>query len=294
MKQIKKEVTIVVLICCLTLIIEVNPVKARGEQITINQSSVQQGGLIKVTAPYKMKQMQILFGGNSYSFRAEEGQSISLLPVSYWLQTKKYRLTVIDKEGQVLKKWAIDVQDGDFAKSYLTVDEENKKKVKPTDPKRQKRRKRDKELVYQARAVSSSNRLWERSFIPPIAEGRISTRFGATRYHNGKLANRHSGIDIAVDQGTPIKATNAGKVVLADDLLATGNTIIIDHGWNVFSSYLHCSELKVKVGDKVERGEVIALVGDTGFSTGSHLHWSISIGRVFVNPNQFLKLKLSN
>ena len=288
----KKEKTVIVLLLGILLLNGLTSAVAVSEKITINKANVKQGGLIKVTVPYDLKEGQVLFAGNDYDFKTEKNKAVTLVPVSYWLETKRYKLSVVNKEKQVLKKWSINVQDGDFDKSYLKVDKENQEKVKPTDPKRQKRRKQDKKLVYQARIASSSERLWTKSFIRPIAKGRVSTGFGATRYHNGNLANRHSGIDIAVPAGTPIKATNAGKVVLADDLLATGNTIIIDHGWNIFSSYLHCSELKVKRGDKVEQGAVIGLVGDTGFSTGPHLHWSMSIGRTFINPADFIRLKL--
>jgi murein DD-endopeptidase MepM/ murein hydrolase activator NlpD len=146
-------------------------------------------------------------------------------------------------------------------------------------------------LVQAARAKSNRDRLWSNNFIWPL-KGRLTTDYGATRYHNNKLANRHNGIDIAAPIGSPVIASNAGQVTLAADLLVTGNTIIIDHGWNIYSSYLHLSELSVETGDHVLKGEEIGKVGSTGFSTGPHLHWSISYNRIFLEPRNFLDLKL--
>lgn len=91
-------------------------------------------------------------------------------------------------------------------------------------------------------------------------------------------------MDIAAPRGTPIKATNTGKVELAMNLILTGNTIVIDHGLGVFSVYFHCDTLDVKEGQMVERGEEIATVGSTGFSTGPHLHWTMSIFDQNIEP----------
>ena len=256
------------------------------EEISISQTSLYQGSFIEITAPLELSEAKVVFANNTYNFWLEEKKAIALIPVSYWLEPGEYLLSILDNQGLKLKEWSINLKDGQFDSSYLTVSRENREKVRPTDPKRQKRQEQERQLVYQARSTTSSKRLWTKDFKWPL-EGRRTTGFGATRYHNGVLANRHNGIDIAAVEGTAIKAVNCGKVVLADNLLSTGKTIIIDHGWNVFSSYLHHSKLKVSVGDKVERGQVIALVGETGFATGPHLHWSMSIGRTFVNPEDF-------
>ena len=275
----------------ITFVFAVPKIEVSAAEFAVNNKQPRQGSLLKITAPAELKSGKVVLRGKSYPLHREDGEQIALLPISYWVKPGEHKLTVVDKDGTTQQQWTIQVQVGEFTESYLQVDEENEKKVNPTDPERKKRKQREQKLVYQARMESSSRRLWSGSFQEPV-EGQVTTDFGATRYHNGELANRHSGIDIAAVEGTPIKAVNSGRVVLAHNLLRTGKTVIIDHGWNVFSSYLHCSELKVKTGDQVKRGEVIGLVGDTGFSTGSHLHWSISVGRTFVNPRDFLDLGL--
>ena len=121
------------------------------------------------------------------------------------------------------------------------------------------------------------------------AEGKLTTPFGYQRVVNGVPANRHAAIDIANKTGTPIWASNHGKVVLADSLYLTGNTIIIDHGLNVFSIYAHMSKLEVKTGQEVKQGQVIGQMGTTGFSTGPHLHYGMLIGNTYVNPQPFFE-----
>ncbi len=259
--------------------------------ISIAPGDVSQGELVKIELKEEVPGGEVVFAGESYSLHTYNGNGTALIPVSYWLEPGEYTLSIFSADGTPIDKLSLSVTEGNFSESFIEVDEEMEEQIDPEAPEKQKRRERDRELVYEARSDSSEDRLWQKSFRWPL-EGRITTEFGATRYHNGELANRHNGIDIAAPQGTPVKSTNRGRVVLARDLLATGKTVIIDHGWNVFSSYLHFSELKASKGDMVEKGDVIGLVGETGFATGPHLHWSMSVKRVFVDPEDFLELDI--
>lgn len=143
-------------------------------------------------------------------------------------------------------------------------------------------------FTNQAKSKTSPAPLWESSFIMPV-EGRISTEYGLIRYINGVVSGRHSGLDIAAPRGTPIKAANSGVVNLSRGLYVTGNTVIIDHGLGLYSSYSHLDKLYVQEGDAVKKGDILGEVGSTGFSTGPHLHWTISIRNTFTNPWLFLK-----
>ena len=116
-------------------------------------------------------------------------------------------------------------------------------------------------------------------------QGNITSRFGsreAIRDHS------HKGLDIAAKTGTPIKAAADGKIKYADTMSGYGNLIIIDHGNGITTYYGHCSKLYKKEGQKVKAGDVIAAVGNTGNSTGSHLHFEIRKIGVFVNPANYL------
>jgi len=144
----------------------------------------------------------------------------------------------------------------------------------------------DQKKVNEARSRSAETFLFDSPFLKPI-EGRLSTPYGYTRYINGKLSSTHNAIDLAAPEGTPIAATNDGVVVLAEELYLTGLTIYIDHGMGLFSQYAHLSELHVSAGDTVKKGDVIGLVGSTGFSTGPHLHFTFWVHNTPANPDLF-------
>ncbi|NOU98063.1 peptidoglycan DD-metalloendopeptidase family protein [Paenibacillus sp. LMG 31456] len=151
----------------------------------------------------------------------------------------------------------------------------------------------DQKKIDLARSKSEPEFLFSSPFIQPI-EGILTTPYGYTRYVNGKLDSSHMAIDLAAKTGTPIKATNDGIVALAESLYLTGNSIYIDHGMNLFSQYAHLSELKVKTGDHVKQGDIIGLVGTTGFSTGPHLHFTFWAHNMQANPNLFFNTKPFN
>ncbi len=116
-------------------------------------------------------------------------------------------------------------------------------------------------------------------------QGRISGRFGNARVYNGQPGSGHSGMDIAVPQGTPVKAPADGVVTFAaPDLYLTGGTVLLDHGHGISSNFLHLSRIDVKVGDVVKQGDVIGAVGMTGRATGPHLHWGMSWFDVRIDP----------
>lgn len=142
-------------------------------------------------------------------------------------------------------------------------------------------------VVKPARTITEPTKLWEGEFIMPTA-GRLTTDFAQSRYVNNEItSSRHSGIDLAAPSGTPVLAPNNGKVTLAaPGLLSTGNTIVMDHGMGLFTSYYHLNTMKVEVGDIVSKADVIGTVGTTGFSTGPHLHYAVSIYNTYVNPYQ--------
>lgn len=100
------------------------------------------------------------------------------------------------------------------------------------------------------------------------------------RYVNDALTSyRHSGTDYAVPKGTPVKALNRGRVNLSMFLTLTGNTVVIDHGFGLFTVYFHLDSLNVEKNQMVHQGDIIGTVGSTGFSTGPHLHYTTSIGK---------------
>jgi len=136
--------------------------------------------------------------------------------------------------------------------------------------------------------ISRDERLWEGVFLRPVG-GEISTGFGLNRIINGQQRSQHTGVDLRAEKGTPVLASNHGVVVLVDEFFFTGKSVILDHGWGLYSMYFHLSEVLVKEGNLVRTGAIMGRVGSTGRSTGSHLHWGIRINRARVDPFALLK-----
>ena len=134
-----------------------------------------------------------------------------------------------------------------------------------------------------------SNRRWQGPFKPPVS-GPSTSNFGSRSVFNGQPRAPHAGVDYAGDVGTPIVAPNAGRVILAEDLFLTGNTVVVDHGLGLYSLFAHLSQMDVHVGDELSTGSPVGLVGKTGRVTGPHLHWSVRLGAARVDPTSLLLL----
>jgi murein DD-endopeptidase MepM/ murein hydrolase activator NlpD len=151
-------------------------------------------------------------------------------------------------------------------------------------PEHLKRIQREQALVNSARSDSADFPYFAAGFDWP-ALGPISGVYGSQRVYNGKPGSPHYGVDVASPRGTPVGAPAAGVVVLAeDDLFYSGGTVIIDHGLQVFSSFLHMSKIHAVVGQAVSRGDLIGEIGASGRATGPHLDWRMKWRNDWVDP----------
>ncbi|WP_420936097.1 M23 family metallopeptidase [Alteromonas sp. A081] len=116
------------------------------------------------------------------------------------------------------------------------------------------------------------------------AKGPITGVYGSQRVLNGVPKWPHYGVDVGGPIGTPVFAPVDGVVTMADDLYYSGNTLILDHGMRVFSTFLHLDTMTVNVGDVVKKGEQIGTIGKTGRATGPHLDWRINLGKMRLDP----------
>lgn len=143
---------------------------------------------------------------------------------------------------------------------------------------------REQARVAAARTRDDAREDYAGGFDWPV-HGRVSGVYGSQRIYNGTPKSPHSGLDVAVPAGTPVHAPAGGIVTLAEpDLYLTGGTVLVDHGHGLSSNFLHLSRLDVHVGQRVERGEVIGLVGATGRATGPHMHWGANWFGVRIDP----------
>jgi murein DD-endopeptidase MepM/ murein hydrolase activator NlpD len=140
---------------------------------------------------------------------------------------------------------------------------------------------------------ATPDRLWNGGFIPPVDPIYADcwpSRFGSRRsYNESAYTYFHAGLDFCGGVGDSIYSPAAGVVVFAGQLSVRGNATMIDHGWGVYTAYMHQSEILVKEGDVVEAGQLIGRVGATGRVTGPHLHWEVFVGGVQVDPLDWLK-----
>src|SRR5262245_4700648 len=139
----------------------------------------------------------------------------------------------------------------------------------------------------------SDDALWNGSFLRPVDAGiRLTAAFAGTRRFNSGPAKTHRGADFGAPQGTPIKAMNSGRVILAKSLFYDGNMVTIDHGQGLLSLYLHLSKMDVKEGDTVKAGQTIGMSGSTGRSSGPHLHLQVKWAGTDIDPVELMALKM--
>ncbi|MEZ4457284.1 MAG: M23 family metallopeptidase [Gemmatimonadales bacterium] len=135
---------------------------------------------------------------------------------------------------------------------------------------------------------SHSERLAATPSIMPT-QGWLTSAFQAMREHPIlHVARPHEGVDITAPAGTPIEAPARGRIVSAGWETGYGNTVVIDHGYGIVTRFAHASKLLVSAGARVERGQRIALVGNTGLSTAPHLHYEVHVNGRPVNPLSYI------
>jgi murein DD-endopeptidase MepM/ murein hydrolase activator NlpD len=129
-------------------------------------------------------------------------------------------------------------------------------------------------------------------FVRPVAGNRRTSLFGTRRsfryYGGGEAFSEHAGLDYGYPVGTPIMAAGRGRVVMAEDRIVTGLTVLIEHLPGVYTIYMHLSRMYVSVGDLVERSATIGLLGATGLATGPHLHWELRVLGVASDPEAWI------
>jgi murein DD-endopeptidase MepM/ murein hydrolase activator NlpD len=142
-------------------------------------------------------------------------------------------------------------------------------------------------LLDQIYRTNTDKKLWDGPWLVPT-QGALTSRFGEQRAVNGsEPSGHHGGTDLGAKEGTPVYATNSGRVVMARQLQLRGNMVIIDHGGGLLSGYGHLSAFAAAEGQDVQAGDLIGYVGNTGLSTGAHLHWEMSVNGVLVDALRF-------
>jgi len=262
--------------------------------VTVNPLPIVQGttAQINVTTSQQVTLGGILVDHNLNFFPFENKTFVSLQGVHALTEPGLYPLrldaTFPDGSSQSYEQMIL-VKTGYYPSEVLYVDPKSIDPVitKPED-----------DLIRSLVSAANPTRYWSKVFESPAslyeATSYLTSKFGLRRTYFGigtdlEILGFHTGLDFGGGNGLPITSPAPGKVIFAGTLDIRGNATIIDHGWGVYSGFWHQSELKVKVGDIVETGQVIGLVGGTGRVTGAHLHWEVWVNGIQVNPLEWLE-----
>jgi biotin carboxyl carrier protein len=247
--------------------------------------------LFRVTAPKQLTALTGNFLGQALSFRVSQSCHCWYAFAGVSLNTKPGRYTLrVEGTGPNEKKagmsYTVAVAAAHYPFSTIKV------ALAFVEPPKEAQAVIEAADAAKKRAFSAtdSNPLWSGRFIPP-AEAETSGVFGSARIYNGKKKSQHTGLDFRVSTGTPVHATNAGTVILARPLYFEGNCVMLDHGQGLLTIYMHLSEFKVKEGEKVAAGQLIALSGGTGRSTAPHLHFAVRWRGEYLDPRTLLELR---
>jgi murein DD-endopeptidase MepM/ murein hydrolase activator NlpD len=205
----------------------------------------------------------------------------ALVGVEYGTPAGKLEMKIRARigEGWLEKTAKVEVKAGQFPSEILKVPPRT---VTPTR-RDQRQIAKDTALLARIYAAKTNQRFWDPPGILPV-ESDVTSVFGTSRLYNGKKTNAHLGTDLRAPTGTPIIAPYTGVVAVARNLFYTGNTVILDHGYGLFTIYGHMSKLKVKEGHIAKKGEILGLSGATGRVSGPHLHWGVNLHGTKVDP----------
>lgn len=205
---------------------------------------------------------------------------------------QKAQAVVIESYFSDLKPFTCYLKEKDqnlYELFFKVENREYKAEQLKVDPKRivlsskdQKRADAEQTILNKIYASSPESMLFKTAFKPPM-NTLVTSVYGTKRVYNKEKKSQHLGIDYRAMIGDKVPATNSGKVVFAGDLFYTGWTVIIDHGLDIFSVYGHLSQTLVEEGQLIERGHVVGLSGNTGRTSGPHLHWGVKVQGQYVD-----------
>jgi len=182
----------------------------------------------------------------------------------------------------------VPIREGAYDKRKITV---SRKFTSPSKL-QQARAARESKALSAVLETTSSERLWRGSWARPTA-GVETSPFGTLRTYNKKRKSRHLGLDLDGKVGDAIVAGNRGRVLMATDRFYSGGTVVIDHGQGLITMAFHMSRIDVIEGQLVDKGDPLGAIGASGQVTGPHLHFTVKLANVSVDPHQLLELDLS-
>jgi len=253
------------------------PLPVQGETVTV---------VVEASEPVTLTGS---FDGQSLRWVAEEPDARDAS--HYWALAGVHALAepgphalVIEAANAAGQRWTFSVEifvrGGDFETTRIVLPPAASRLLEP------ELLRREQERLAAVWGQSAVQPLWQETFTLPVRPfWPLTSAFGQRRaYNSGPATSYHEGVDYGAKQGALVLAPAAGRVVLAEALTVRGNAVILDHGAGVHTGYWHLWQIFVEEGDEVRQGDPLGRVGNTGLSTGAHLHWELRVGDVAVNP----------
>ena len=253
-------------------------------EVKIEPSNAGPGDIMIVTLTHARGDVQGTFQGKKLYFNPSKDTVKAIVAVDYFTVPGKYDLE-ISYQGNVLKQ-AIEIVKKEYEVQRLTLPKDMVELSPENEARAEREQRRMAELWPKENARS-----WSGDFINPL-EGEIISPFGLRRFINDTPKSPHTGVDVRGKNGDKIHAPNDAVVALVDKQFYAGNAVVLDHGQGIYTMFFHLSKVLVKAGQKVKKGEVIALVGATGRATGPHLHWGARVQDARIDPLELIHLKL--
>jgi murein DD-endopeptidase MepM/ murein hydrolase activator NlpD len=236
--------------------------------------SIRQGGTLRIRGPAfavtaRMNDRTIRL------FPEDGGGTFGLMPVPANQKPSEYEVELLDRNNAAVATASLKVVDAHFPKQNVVIGR-SLAELKPSPG--------ESETSAAFRKSVSEVRYWSEPLALPV-RGCMTSPFGVQRYLNGKATGDfHGGLDQRSPAGTPVHAVESGVVKIVREWNLHGGTVGVDHGQGLESMYLHLSKFAVAEGATVRKGDVIGYVGSTGRSTAPHLHWTLYVNGVPVNP----------
>ncbi|MBL1292534.1 MAG: peptidoglycan DD-metalloendopeptidase family protein [Thiotrichales bacterium] len=250
---------------------------------SLPRENIVPGGVAIIALPQDADFSQVSFSNKRVMTVINNDQLYAVIGLSLKTTPGDHKLSYITKSGKA-SSINFKVKDKSYREQRITL--KNKRQVNPYKNDLDRIAK-ERKLIGAAFAKWTNRSNINMQFDQP-AEGSFSSLFGLKRFFNDQPRNPHSGLDIAAPTGTPIYTPADGTVIESGDFFFNGNTVFVDHGQGLITMYCHMSEIDVKNGAQLHRGDIIGKVGETGRVTGAHLHWSVSLNGTRVDPILFL------
>lgn len=261
------------------------PVPSAALQVRVVPPTPRQGDAVMlfVGGTKGARDVEGSLGGQHLSFFPYGAEHAALAGVDLEAKPGKvpWRVGLVDGGGTPRKAaGTLTVKPGGFRVQRLTLPDA----MVNLDPQSEQRAANEAARLRALYDMVTPERLWRGRFTQPVASRKPGEGFGFRRIINGQPRMPHSGTDYSADRGTPVVASNRGRVALLGDFFFAGRLVALDHGLGLYTLYFHLDGVAVTEGELVERGQTVGTVGTTGRSTGPHLHFGAQLGRARVNP----------